>query len=153
MKLSSLIAKNRKNDHLWRTRPVLDRFHDSSKVNALCSVHAEAQGSTRKPSFKKFLQLFMALLTIFCGSFLMTFYGFVDNFYGFLDDFLQLFLFCFLCSTNIISAVQKSDYLFYGNVCVKVSPRTALLLSKSLVGLNPGGQCSNWVWQIKTVVK
>jgi hypothetical protein len=48
--------------------------------------------------------------------FVYNFYGFLDNFvynfYGFLDNFLRLFLFCFLCSTNLVSAVQKSDYLF-----------------------------------------
>ncbi len=70
------------------------------------------------------------------SNFVYNFYGFLDNFvynfYGFLDNFLRLFSFCFLCSTNFVSAVQKSDYLFLGGVgvCVKVSPRTALLLSK-----------------------
>ncbi len=34
--------------------------------------------------------------------------------YGFLDDFLQLYLFCFICSTKFVNAVQKSVAVFEG---------------------------------------
>jgi hypothetical protein len=50
-----------------------------------------------------FGRLFMALLTFFCGGFLDDF---VDNFYG--------FLFCFICSTKFVYAVQKSVARFEG---------------------------------------
>ncbi len=69
-----------------------------------------------------------------------TFYGFVDNFLqrlfrrlfmAFVDNFLHLFLFCFLCSTKFVSRSTKVWLPFLGCVCVKVSPRTALLLSKT----------------------
>jgi hypothetical protein len=64
------------------------------------------------PLQKKFLQLYIALLTIFCG-------GFLGNF---VDNFLQLYLFCFICSTKFIHSVQKFVAHFKrgeGCVCVK----------------------------------
>ncbi len=65
--------------------------------------------------FKKNLRLFMALLTIFPQRhFRRLLMALLTIFNGFLDDFLQLFLFCFLCSTYFVSTVQKSDYLFKG---------------------------------------
>jgi hypothetical protein len=63
----------------------------------------------------------MTLLTIFCG-------GFLDDFD---DNFLRQhlkttlltlfygFLFCFICSTKFVHAVQKSAARFEG-VCVKL---------------------------------
>jgi hypothetical protein len=69
----------------------------------------------------------MALLTIY---------------YGFLDNFLQLFCFAFCAVQNLSCAVQKSDYLFRGRG-VKVSPRTALLLSKIENGTKNGGRCNS----------
>ncbi len=54
------------------------------------------------------------------------------NFYGFLDNFLQLFCLAFYAVQSLSHAVQKSDHLFFwgGGRCIKVSPRTALLLLK-----------------------
>ncbi len=48
---------------LLETRPVLDRFHDSFKVNALCSMHAEARGN--KIFFFDFLWLCWQFLRLF----------------------------------------------------------------------------------------
>ncbi len=94
----------------------------------------------------------MALLTIFCCGFLddviwlcWQFFAaafkmtFLTIFYGFLDDFLQLYLFCFICSTKFVDAVQKSVAIFEGGVwnrgwgvCVcKSYSMDSLLLSKT----------------------
>ncbi len=57
-----------------------------SMLYALCSMlYADTGPHMPKPSSKKFLPLYMALLTIFCDGFLDDFYCFVDNF------LLQLF--------------------------------------------------------------
>jgi hypothetical protein len=92
---------------------------------------AEARGSPRKPA-EIFLRLYKALLTIFCG-------GFLDDFLRrlFVYNFLRLYLFCFICSTKFVHAVQKSVAVFRGGgggggggVCVEVSPRTACCCQK-----------------------
>jgi hypothetical protein len=102
-----------------------------SMLYALCSMlyaHTRPHTPTHahtcpSPLQKKFLRLYVALLTIF---------------YGFLDDFLQLYLFCFICSTKFIHAVQKSVAHFEGGVyetggrcvCVKAILWTACCCQK-----------------------
>ncbi len=62
----------------------------------------------------------------------MTFYGFVYNFYGFLNNFYGFFCFAFY-AVQILAQWYKSLITFLGEGGVKVSPRTALLLSKKIL--------------------
>jgi hypothetical protein len=68
----------------------------------------------------------MALLTILCS-------GFLDNF---VNNFLKLYLFCFICSTKFVHAVQKSVVFlgggWGGGGCRSLS-MDSLLLSKTFV--------------------
>jgi hypothetical protein len=51
-------------------------------------------------------------------------------FYGFLDNFLQLYLFCFICSTKFVYAVQKSVARFEVGGGVKAILWTACCCQK-----------------------
>ncbi len=88
--------------------------------------------------FSNFMTTFSHLFFKFGTTFRKKNHGFLDDFwwlcwqffYSFLDNFLRLFCFAFCAVQNSSRPVQKTDYLFLGGGGVKVSPRTALRLSK-----------------------
>ncbi len=103
---------------------VCQRMGLCSMLYALClRKPAEARGSPQKPTEAR-------------GS-----PDFVDNFLRlFRRFFLQLYLFCFICSTKFVNAVQKSVAVFEGGVgeggpgcvCVKAILWTACCCQKDV---------------------
>ncbi len=96
------------------TRPHMPTHAHTRHSRPHTPTHTHTRLHTPKNCSKFFLQLYMALLTIFCGGFLDNFLqlcwqsfaaAFLDDF---VDNFLQLYLFCFICSTKYVHAVQKS---------------------------------------------
>ncbi len=115
-------------------------------AQCLCSMlYAQCPHMT-KPYSKKFLRLYMAQLTIFCGGFLDDFLWLCRQFfaaafqttlltifYGFLDDFVdnffygfQTIFYSFICSTKVVqykvrTCIQKSVARFEGGgECMKL---------------------------------
>ncbi len=112
------------------TRPVLDRFHDSSRVNALC-----------------FMLILYALCFILYDLWSVLYFVHCDKSLEYLRQCPKLwksapacarlrprlpvqaysYLFCFLCSTKFVSHSTKVWLPFLGGGCKSLS---ALLLSK-----------------------
>jgi hypothetical protein len=123
-----------------------------SMLYALCSMPTHTHTRPHMPThaqalFKKNFTTLYGFVDIFCGGFLDDFLWLCWQFFcgGFLDDFvdnfLRLYLFCFICITKFVHAVQKSVARFEGwcmklggGVCVcKSYSMDSLLLSKSIV--------------------
>jgi hypothetical protein len=81
----------------------------------------------------KFLWLFRWLCLQFLQLFRWLFIALLTIFYSFLDNFLCFFCFAFY-AVQILSPQYKSLITFFRGGGVKVFPRTALLLSKTLHG-------------------